>query len=213
MNVVCCFAAVILFSACLAVVPLALHVRNKSFWFHLALVVLVSACPCALILSTPVVTYCALTKAAGSGLLIKGGNVLEILAKIKVAAFDKTGTITRGEFVVSHFQSLGEKIDFNTLLFWYASQNYHSSSFCFISVCIVLIGKFYVGCRALRANQAIQWQLHLLRMQRCVPLIRILKVWRTIRIFQEKEFMVKLQGKVYTLVTEKSRIELVVKQV
>lgn len=84
----------------------------------MALVVLVSACPCALILSTPVATFCALTKAATSGLLIKGGDYLETLAKIKTVAFDKTGTITRGEFVVTDIHSLRDDISLNTLLYW-----------------------------------------------------------------------------------------------
>jgi Cd2+/Zn2+-exporting ATPase len=82
------------------------------------LVVLVSACPCALILSTPVATFCALTKAASAGLLIKGGDYLETLGKIKVMAFDKTGTITRGEFVVTDFQPLCNDISVDTLLYW-----------------------------------------------------------------------------------------------
>jgi len=55
-----------------AVIPLALRVHNRDHWFYLVLVVLVSACPCALILSTPVATFCALTRAATAGLLIKG---------------------------------------------------------------------------------------------------------------------------------------------
>lgn len=99
-------------------IPLALKVHNLNHWFHLALVVLVSACPCALILSTPVATFCALTKAATSGLLIKGGDYLETLAKIKVAAFDKTGTITKGEFVVTDFRSLRDDISLNKLIYW-----------------------------------------------------------------------------------------------
>ncbi|CAH2077511.1 unnamed protein product [Thlaspi arvense] len=96
--------AVIIISICFAVIPYALKVHNPKHWFHLALVVLVSACPCGLILSTPVATFCALTKAATSGLLIKGADCLETLAKIKTVAFDKTGTITRGEFVVMDFK-------------------------------------------------------------------------------------------------------------
>jgi len=100
------------------VVPVALKVHNRNHWFHLAVVVLVSACPCALILSTPVATFCALTKAATSGLLIKGGDYLETLAKIKIVAFDKTGTITRGEFLVTNFRSLRDDISLNTLLYW-----------------------------------------------------------------------------------------------
>ncbi|KAE9609870.1 putative hydrolase [Lupinus albus] len=113
--------AVVVISALVAVIPLALKVHNERHWLHFALVILVSACPCALILSTPVATFCAYTKAAKSGLLIKGGDHLETLAKIKVMAFDKTGTITRGEFVVTNFQSLSDDIDLNTLLYWVSS--------------------------------------------------------------------------------------------
>ncbi|KAG6698738.1 hypothetical protein I3842_08G034000 [Carya illinoinensis] len=119
--------AVLIMSTCFAVVPTALKVKDRNHWFHLALVVLVSACPCALILSTPVATFCALTKAATSGLLIKGGDYLETLAKIKIVAFDKTGTITRGEFVVTDFQSLRDDISLNTLLYWVSSIESKSS--------------------------------------------------------------------------------------
>ncbi|XP_008223789.1 PREDICTED: putative inactive cadmium/zinc-transporting ATPase HMA3 [Prunus mume] len=119
--------SVLVISVSIAVIPAALHVHNWSKWFHLALVVLVSACPCALILSTPVVTFCTLTKAATSGLLIKGGDYIEILAKVKIMAFDKTGTITSGEFVVMDFQSLRDDISLNTLLYWVASIERKSS--------------------------------------------------------------------------------------
>ncbi|KAF5456362.1 hypothetical protein F2P56_025855 [Juglans regia] len=119
--------AILIISIGFAVVPAALKVKNRNHWFHLALVVLVSACPCSLILSTPVATFCALTKAATSGLLIKGGDYLETLAKIKVVAFDKTGTITRGEFVVTDFQSLRDDISLNTLLYWVSSIESKSS--------------------------------------------------------------------------------------
>lgn len=112
------FAAVMLISAGFAVIPAILKVHNRDHWFRLALVVLVSACPCALILSTPVATFCALSKAATSGLLVKGGDYLEVLAKTKIVAFDKTGTITRGEFVVSNFQSLSPDISLDALLYW-----------------------------------------------------------------------------------------------
>ncbi|XP_048227705.1 putative inactive cadmium/zinc-transporting ATPase HMA3 isoform X2 [Ricinus communis] len=119
--------AVIIISVSLVVVPLALRVHNRNRWFRLALVVLVSACPCALILSTPVATFCALTKAATSGVLIKGGDSLETLAKIKVMAFDKTGTITKGEFVVVDFGSLCEDISLDTLVYWVSSIESKSS--------------------------------------------------------------------------------------
>ncbi|XAR63734.1 Zinc-exporting ATPase [Bertholletia excelsa] len=88
---------------------------------------LVSACPCALILSTPVATFAALSKAATSGLLIKGGEYLETLSQIKTIAFDKTGTITRGEFIISDFRSLSDGLCLNTLLFWVSSIESKSS--------------------------------------------------------------------------------------
>ncbi|KAJ9538524.1 hypothetical protein OSB04_031257 [Centaurea solstitialis] len=119
--------AVVLVAACLAVIPAAMRLHNLQKWYHLALVVLVSACPCALILSTPVATYCALSKAAATGLLIKGAEYLETLSKVKVFAFDKTGTITRGEFSVSNFNSLMEDITLQKLLYWVSSIESKSS--------------------------------------------------------------------------------------
>ncbi|KFK29565.1 hypothetical protein AALP_AA7G151300 [Arabis alpina] len=113
--------AVVVLAACFAVIPVLLKVHNLSHWFHLALVVLVSGCPCGLILSTPVATFCALTKAATSGFLIKTGDCLETLAKIKIAAFDKTGTITKAEFMVSDFKSLSHNISLHNLLYWVSS--------------------------------------------------------------------------------------------
>ncbi|KAI4376819.1 hypothetical protein MLD38_014535 [Melastoma candidum] len=119
--------AILVLSIGIAVIPAALHARNPHHWFDLALVVLVSACPCALVLSTPVATFCALSNAAKSGLLIKGGDYLEILAKIKNLAFDKTGTVTRGEFSVEEFQSLDENVSTETLLYWVSSIESKSS--------------------------------------------------------------------------------------
>ncbi|KAI4970837.1 hypothetical protein ZWY2020_001751 [Hordeum vulgare] len=119
--------AVIFMSAAVAVIPVCLKARNLKHWFELALVLLVSACPCALVLSTPVATFCALLRAARTGLLIKGGDVLESLASIKVAAFDKTGTITRGEFSVEEFQTVGERVSKQQLLYWVSSIESRSS--------------------------------------------------------------------------------------
>ncbi|XP_075077639.1 cadmium/zinc-transporting ATPase HMA3 isoform X1 [Nicotiana tabacum] len=113
--------AIVAISASLAIVPTALRVHNRNEWYRLALVTLVSACPCALVLSTPVAMCCALSKAATSGLLFKGAEYLETLAKIKIMAFDKTGTITRGEFMVTEFKSLVDGLGLNTLLYWVSS--------------------------------------------------------------------------------------------
>ncbi|ESW10813.1 hypothetical protein PHAVU_009G240000 [Phaseolus vulgaris] len=118
--------AVVLISASIAVVPAAIEVPDIKPWLHLAIVVLLSACPCALILSTPVAIFCALTKAATSGLLLKGGDYVETLSGIKTVAFDKTGTITRGEFTVTDF-SFVDDISIETLLYWVSSIESKSS--------------------------------------------------------------------------------------
>ncbi|CAN8257637.1 unnamed protein product [Cochlearia groenlandica] len=119
--------AIIIISAGFAIIPAIMKVHNLNHWFHLALVVLVSACPCGLILSTPVATFCALTKAATSGLLIKSADYLDTLSKIKTVAFDKTGTITRGEFIVVDFKSLSSNISLHSLIYWVSSVESKSS--------------------------------------------------------------------------------------
>ena len=85
----------------IAFVPWANPNADREKWVYLALEVLVIACPCALVLSTPVTVVSALARAAQSGVLIKGGIILENLASIRVVSFDKTGTLTKGMFMIS----------------------------------------------------------------------------------------------------------------
>ncbi|CAN7766857.1 heavy metal translocating P-type ATPase [Pseudorhodoferax sp. LjRoot39] len=78
-------------------------------WIYKALVLLVIACPCALVISTPVTVVSGLAAAARRGILIKGGAYLEQGRLLKALALDKTGTITQGKPVVTDVVSLGSE--------------------------------------------------------------------------------------------------------
>ncbi len=81
----------------LVVVPVFMMGLPFDQWLKQAITVLVIACPCALVISTPVAIYSAIGNAGGRGVVIKGGKFLEALASLKVVGLDKTRTITFGQ--------------------------------------------------------------------------------------------------------------------
>ncbi len=92
--------AVIVGAVLIATLPPLVLAEAPWPWLYRALVLLVISCPCALVISTPVAVVCGLVRAAGAGILIKGGRFLEALGGLRAMAFDKTGTLTRGQPVV-----------------------------------------------------------------------------------------------------------------
>jgi Cd2+/Zn2+-exporting ATPase len=96
---------VVLLATIVFVVPLVIHFSGEytlsiKTWGERALIVLVTACPCALLMATPVVVICGISGGARLGTLIKGGTFLEALSQVQFLAFDKTGTLTEGKFQV-----------------------------------------------------------------------------------------------------------------
>ena len=91
---------VVIVAVLLAVIP-PIFVGEWAEWIHRALIFLVVSCPCALVISVPLSFFGGIGGASRAGILVKGGNYLEVLAKADTVVLDKTGTLTRGEFRVS----------------------------------------------------------------------------------------------------------------
>lgn len=95
----------VVFSALfLAIVPPLIN-HNWSEWINRALIFLMVSCPCALVVSVPMSFFGGIGSASKCGILIKGSNYMEVLAKVKTVVFDKTGTLTKGVFKVSAVHS------------------------------------------------------------------------------------------------------------
>ncbi len=92
--------AVMIVALLMLLIPPLVFGGNWSEWLYRSLVLLVIACPCALVISTPVSVVAALASAARNGVLIKGGVFIELPAQLKAIAMDKTGTLTQGVPVV-----------------------------------------------------------------------------------------------------------------
>ena len=108
--------AVMLVALLTAILPPLLFGAAWSEWIYKSLALLLIGCPCALVISTPAAIAAALSAGARSGLLIKGGAVLETLGKIDRVGFDKTGTLTEGKPVVTDIVALsGSETEILTL--------------------------------------------------------------------------------------------------
>jgi len=92
--------AVVFAALALAVIP-SLVTGDWAVWVHRALTFLVISCPCALVISIPLSFFGGIGGASAQGILVKGGNYLELLAKTETVVFDKTGTLTQGVFQLS----------------------------------------------------------------------------------------------------------------
>lgn len=104
-NFITRFAAVytpivVILAVIVAVIP-PLFTGDWMRWIYTALNFLVVSCPCAVVISVPMAFFCGIGAASRCGLLLKGSNFVELLAKANVYAMDKTGTVTKGEFSVS----------------------------------------------------------------------------------------------------------------
>ncbi|MFC7215217.1 heavy metal translocating P-type ATPase [Saliphagus sp. GCM10025334] len=97
---------VVVSAVALAVGPPLLVGANWNTWFLRGLTLLVIACPCAFVISTPVSVVSGITSAAKNGVLIKGGRYLEAVGESDVLAVDKTGTLTTGELSVTDVVAL-----------------------------------------------------------------------------------------------------------
>ncbi len=91
--------------------PLTFSYGNWDTWIYRGLIFMVVACPSGLVMSIPIAFLGGITSAARQGILVKGGNYLEALAKADIFVFDKTGTLTEGTFAVKEVKaySMGER--------------------------------------------------------------------------------------------------------
>ena len=90
---------VVLLAILIVLIPVLLG-YDFNEWIYKALIFLVTACPCALVISVPLGYFCGVGRASKEGVLVKGSDGLENLAKLEAIIFDKTGTITEGKFEV-----------------------------------------------------------------------------------------------------------------
>ena len=109
------YTPIVMATALLTAVIPSLITGDWNKWIYSALTFLVISCPCALVLSVPLAYFSGIGAASRLGILFKGGNAIEALAKVKAIAFDKTGTLTNGSFTVTEIRSYGS-LDKNDII-------------------------------------------------------------------------------------------------
>ncbi|MFW9903360.1 MAG: heavy metal translocating P-type ATPase [Candidatus Thorarchaeota archaeon] len=92
--------SVLLAALFVAIIPPLLFGQAFNVWVYRAFVILVISCPCALVVSIPLVYFSGIGKSSREGILLKGANVIDSLSKVSTVLWDKTGTLTVGEFKV-----------------------------------------------------------------------------------------------------------------
>lgn len=118
--------AVVAAAILIAIIPPLLGLGTWATWIYRSLTMLVVACPCALVISTPITIASGLAGAARAGILIKGGMYLEQLGTITFVAFDKTGTLTQGRPAVTDVVALSEDTGEDEVLRLAAAVERHS---------------------------------------------------------------------------------------
>ena len=100
--------SIIVIAALLVAIPTLVFAQPFNSWFEQAITILVIACPCALVISTPISIYAAIGNASAKGALVKGGKYIEAIGQIKAVAMDKTRTLTYGKPKVTDVIPFGE---------------------------------------------------------------------------------------------------------
>ncbi|REJ76455.1 MAG: cation-transporting P-type ATPase [Acidobacteria bacterium] len=100
--------SIIVIAGLLVAVPTLIYGQAFDRWFSEAITLLVIACPCALVISTPISIYAAIGNASKRGALVKGGKYIEALGRLKALALDKTRTLTLGKPIVTNIIPFGE---------------------------------------------------------------------------------------------------------
>ncbi len=125
------------FAILLALIPPLFLNGDFHQWIYRALLFLVVSCPCALVISIPLGFFGGIGAASKRGILIKGGNYLEVLSKVKTVVFDKTGTLTSGSFEVTGVSA--ENNFTEDELLYYAA---HAEAFSTHPLAVSIIKKF-----------------------------------------------------------------------